>query len=228
MLYFVGVGPGDPELITMKAVRILQEADAIAIPDSGKDSVVWKIAGKWMEGKPICRLSMPMKGKKEEWEEAHRKAAETLLEWLKEYKTIAYLVLGDPGIYASSSYLMKRIAPHHLCKVIPGVPAMCAVAAELGIPLCEQGEDLYITDSYQKHSKLLHRNTIVMKVGKQLESLRELAKEYSIYAAKNIGMADSWMGEIDEFPGETASYFMTAIIKTQSELERCVRNPAGK
>ena len=45
MLYFVGVGPGDSDLITMKAVRILQEADAIAIPDSGKDSVVWKIAG---------------------------------------------------------------------------------------------------------------------------------------------------------------------------------------
>ena len=57
MLYFVGVGPGDPELITMKSVRVLQEADAVAIPDSGKDSVVWKIAGKWMEGKPVCRFS---------------------------------------------------------------------------------------------------------------------------------------------------------------------------
>lgn len=54
MLYFVGVGPGDPELITMKAARILQEADAIAIPDSGRDSVVWKIAGKWMEGRAAC------------------------------------------------------------------------------------------------------------------------------------------------------------------------------
>ena len=217
MLYFVGVGPGDPELITMKAVRILKEADAIAIPDSGKDSVVWKIAGKWMEGKPICRLPMPMKGKREDWADAHREAVEILMQWLGRHKTIVYPVLGDPGIYASSSYLMKHIAPDHPCKVIPGVPAMCAVAAELGIPLCEQGEDLYITDSYQERSKLLHRNTIVMKAGKQLESLKELAAEYSIYAAKNIGMADSWMGEIHEVPENVASYFMTAIIKAQSE-----------
>ena len=89
MLYFVGVGPGDPELVTMKAARILRDADAIAIPDSGKDSVVWKIAGQWMEGKPLCRLPMPMKGLKQDWEEAHRQAAEVLLKWLEEYKTIA-------------------------------------------------------------------------------------------------------------------------------------------
>lgn len=217
MLYFVGVGPGDPELITMKAVHILKEADAIALPDSGKESMVWRIAGKWMEGKPVCRLSIPMKGKREDWEDAHRKATEILMEWLRQYKTIAYPVLGDPGIYASGSYLMKHIAPYHPCKVIPGVPAMCAAAAELGVPLCEQGEDLHITDSYQEQSKLLHRNTVVMKAGKQLESLKELAAEYSIYAAKNIGLADSWTGGIHEVPENVDSYFMTAIIKAQSE-----------
>lgn len=86
MMYFVGVGPGDPELITMKALRILQEVDAIAIPDSGKDSAVWKIAGKWMESKPICHLPMPMKGRKEEWEDAHWQAVAVLLEWLKNMK----------------------------------------------------------------------------------------------------------------------------------------------
>ena len=215
MLYFVGVGPGDPELITMKAVRILQEADAIAIPDSGKDSVVWKIAGKWMEGKPICHLSMPMKGKREDWEDAHREAAEILLEWLEKYETIVYPVLGDPGIYASGSYLMKRIAPQHPCKVIPGIPAMCAAAAELGIPLCEQGESLCVMDSYEKQPPLPDRNTVVMKAGRRLNELRNLTSEYSVYVAKNIGMQDSWMGKIDEYPEETASYFMTAIIKPQ-------------
>lgn len=217
MLYFVGVGPGDPELITMKAVRILQEADAIAIPDSGKNSIVWKIAGKWMEGKPICRLSMPMKGKRENWEEVHREAAEILLEWLQKYEVIAYPVLGDPGIYASSSYLMKRIAPHHPCKVIPGIPSMCAAAAELGISLCEQGESLCIIDSYEKQPLLLHTNTVVMKAGKRLTELRNLTSEYSIYAAKNVGMPDSWTGELNTYPEDTVSYFMTAIIKPQGK-----------
>lgn len=213
MLYFVGVGPGDPELITMKAARILREADAVAIPDSGKDSVVWKIAGKWMEDKPLCRLPMPMQGKREDWQAAHRRAAEILLEWLKQYETIAYPVLGDPGIYASGSYLMQRIAPHHPCKVIPGIPAMCAAAAELGIPLCEQGESLLVMDAYEKQQ--LHKNTVVMKAGRQLAQLRKLTSDYSVYAAKNLGMPDGWAGEIDLYSGDTAPYFMTAIIKAR-------------
>lgn len=62
-----------------------------------------------------------MKGRREDWEDDHRRAAEILLDWLKEYETIAYPVLGDPGVYASGSYLMKRIAPHHPCRVILGV-----------------------------------------------------------------------------------------------------------
>ena len=222
MLYFVGVGPGDPELITLKAARILQEADAIAIPDSGKDSVVWKIAGKWMEGKPLCRLPMPMEGKRDAWEHAHRQAVELLTEWLEEYKTMAYPVLGDPGIYASSSYLMKRIAPHHPCRVIPGVPAMCAAAAELKIPLCEQGESLCIIDACEKQQFLLHKNTVVMKAGKRLGDLRNLTAKYSVYAAKNIGMPDSWAGEIDAWAEDTAPYFMTAIIKAQ-EQKHCTQ-----
>ena len=212
MLYFVGVGPGDPELITMKAVRILQEADAIAIPDSGKDSVVWKIAGKWMEGKPICRLSMPMKGKKEEWEEAHRKAAETLLDWLKEYKTIAYPVLGDPGIYASSSYLMKRIAPHHPCKVIPGIPAMCAAAAELGIPLCEQGEELTIIDHFEEE-RLPDGNVVIMKGSRNLERIKIAAAGREAYAAYNLGMENGWLGGLEFEREQPLSYFTTIILK---------------
>ena len=213
MLYFVGVGPGDPELITLKAARILQEADAIAIPDSGKDSVVQKIAGRWMEAKPVCRLPMPMQGRREDWQEAHRRAAEILLEWLKEYETIAYPVLGDPGIYASGSYLMQRIAPHHPCKIIPGVPAMCAAAAELGIPLCEQGERLLVTDSYEKQQVPLHKNTVVMKAGKQLAELRDLAGEYRVYAAENVGMPGGRAGAIDQYSGDAAPYFITVIIK---------------
>ena len=212
MLYFVGVGPGDPELITMKAARILQEADAIAIPDSGKDSVVWKIAGKWMEGKPLCRLPMPMKGRREDWEEAHRQAAEILLDWLEKYKTIAYPVLGDPGIYASSSYLMKHIAPHHPCKVIPGIPAMCAVAAELGIPLCEQGERLLVVDHLENDDRKVNENTVVMKAEKNWEQLEKLPPTAHIFFARNVGLPEQQLGADIDALGKN-SYFTTAILK---------------
>lgn len=212
MLYFVGVGPGDPELITMKAARILQEADAIALPDSGKESVVWKIAGKWMEGKPVCRLSIPMKGKREDWEDAHQHAAETLLKWLQKYETIAYPVLGDPGIYASSSYLMKRIASYHPCKVVPGIPAMCAAAAELGIPLCEQGESLLVADSLIEETNVFRKNVVIMKSRGKLAEIKKCFPEREAYIVRNFGFEDQWVGELKE-NADDDSYFTTVLVK---------------
>lgn len=216
MLYFVGVGPGDPELVTMKAVRILQKTDAIVLPDCGKDSVVWKIAGEWMKDKPVCSVSIPMKGKKQEWKMAHRRAAEQLLEWLNKYETIAYPVLGDPGIYASSSYLMKHIAPHHPCKVIPGIPAMCAAAAALGIPLCEQHESLAVVD-HLDGVKQTADSVVVMKSGKQMSEIRDVYADRKVHVVCNLGMEDEWTGEIQQLPSQMQSYFMTAIVKHSTE-----------
>lgn len=89
MLYFVGVGPGDPELITMKAVRILQEADMIVLPDTGKNSVVWEIIQRWVKNKPVHSVSVPMHGAKQEWQAAHQHASEQICELLEEYETVA-------------------------------------------------------------------------------------------------------------------------------------------
>ena len=72
IFYGVGVGPGDPELMTLKAARILRDADAIALADRG---AAMQIAGEWIEGKPVLRLNMPMKGDRASWEDAHRAAA---------------------------------------------------------------------------------------------------------------------------------------------------------
>ena len=92
MLYFVGVGPGDPELITMKAVRILQEADMIVLPDTGKNSVVWEIIQRWVKNKPVHSVSVPMHGAKQEWQAAHQHVSEQICELLEEYETVA---MGD-------------------------------------------------------------------------------------------------------------------------------------
>lgn len=212
MLYFVGIGPGDPELITLKAARILETADAVAIPDSGRESVVLRIAGKRIEGKPLCRLAMPMRGSRAEWEGAHERAAEALLDWLKRYDTIAYPVLGDPGIYASSSYLMRKIAPLHPCRVIPGVPAMCAVAAELQLPLCEQQEELHVLDHLPEGGALPPGNVVVMKAGKNMVHLCQAAKGRRVYLGSNVGNSDQWLGRLEDAQ-ENIPYFTTAILR---------------
>lgn len=211
MLYFVGVGPGDPELITMKAVRILQEADMIVLPDTGKNSVVWEIIERWVDNKPVHSVSIPMHGAKQEWQAAHQQASERISELLEEYETVAYPVLGDPGIYSSGSYLIKYISAEYPCKVVPGVPAMCAAAAELGISLCEQHEELWLTDTFDAAKISPKTNAVLMKSGKSISALKESIP--GGYVVRNLGMSGQWLGKLADYPEDRISYFTTVIVK---------------
>lgn len=214
MLYFVGIGPGDPELLTLKAARLLREADAIAFADTGMgSSAVSAILGDSMKGKPLCPLRIPMKGSRADWLDAHRRAADRLLEMLAEYPTIVYPVLGDPGIYASSSYLMNLVRERHPCEAVPGITTMCAAAAELGIPLCEQGESLTILDSFQAEAELPRGNVVIMKSGRQLAALKAAAAGRNAYAVRNLGMANAWKGRLADIPEDEYSYFTTVILR---------------
>jgi sirohydrochlorin cobaltochelatase len=128
MLSFVGVGPGDPELVTLKAVRALEAADLIALPDSGAgEGAAEKIAEAWIRGKEKLRLPMPMCGERGDWRAAHRQAAEALMARLREGARIAYRA-GDPLLYATSGYLLALIGPRTNARSSPRA-ALCAMAA---------------------------------------------------------------------------------------------------
>ena len=214
MLYFVGIGPGDPELLTLKAARLIREADAIAYADTGTgSSAVMNILGDLLADKPLFPLSIPMKGRRNEWRDAHALAAERLLDLLKEYPNIAYPVLGDPGIYASSSYLMGLVEQKHPCAMTPGITTMCAAAAELGIPLCEQGESLTVLDSFEPGMQLPEGNAVIMKSGRRLSELKSAVQDREAFAVRNLGMANAWQGRLDEIDEEDYSYFTTVIVK---------------
>lgn len=208
MLTFIGIGPGDPELLTLKAVRLLREADAIALPDKG---VALRIVGEWIQEKPLLKLDLPMRGNRAEWEQSHERAAQALLAHLNEYGRVAFPVLGDPGVYATSSYLFRRIQPLHPCEIVPGIPAMCAAAAKLGVPLCEQGESLTVLDRLD--GELPRGNAVVMKSGKRMEELRSAARDREAYVARNLGMDDEWCGRLADAPEMDSFYFTTTIVR---------------
>ena len=213
MLTFVGVGPGDPELVTRKAVRLLRESDAVALPDTGfGKSSVMNIIGDLIEDKPVLWLSMPMRGTRDEWREAHQKAADTLLEWLEQYPNLVYPVLGDPSIYATSSYLMRLVEKKHPCQVVPGIPTLCAAAARLGVPLCEQREILTVMDE-PPAGELPAGGVVVMKCGKKLPEVQAAAADREAYAVRNMGMDHEWIGPLAEIPVDDYSYFTTVIIR---------------
>lgn len=214
MLYFVGIGPGDPELLTLKAVRLLREADAIAYADTGMgSSAVAGILGELMDGKPLCPLHIPMKGNRADWLEAHRRAADELVALLERYPNMVYPVLGDPGVYASSSYLMRLVEQRHPCGTVPGITTMCAAAAELGVALCEQGESLTILDGIESGAALPDGNAVVMKSGRRLAELKAAAAGREAFAVRNLGMNNAWKGRLEDIPEDDYSYFTTVIVK---------------
>ena len=120
-LYCVGVGPGDPELMTLKAVRLIRDNDVIAVPGrTAEVSVAYRIAAgavPEISGKELVPLFMPMTGDREVLREAHKTCAETLKSYLAAGKDVVYLTLCDPTVYCTFAYLQpllrRRSAPGH-------------------------------------------------------------------------------------------------------------------
>lgn len=217
MMHFVGVGPGDPELLTLKAVRLIREADCIAVADGGGGKcTALDIARGVAIDKPVLRLSIPMHGAAPDWQRAHEAAAALLLERLAAGQTLVYLVLGDPSIYASSGYLLRRIKGKHPCEVTAGIPSFCEAAAKLQIALCEGRQSLHILPGYAPANGLPAGNAVVMKAGKNLGQLRAALQGREAYLAQNIGLPGEKIGALEEAEtdaGDTQPYFSTVIVK---------------
>ena len=140
ILYAVGVGPGDPELLTLKAVKILEKAEVIACPSkNNKPGVAYAIAAQacpFLTSKEILSLNFPMN--KENLSDAHKSAAETIIAELATEKDVAFLTLGDPCLYSTFSYISEMVKKAgYETQVINGIPSFCAAAARLNIPIAE-------------------------------------------------------------------------------------------
>lgn len=160
ILYGVGVGPGDPELMTVKACRLIRENEVIAVPGkTPRDSVAYQIAVQAvpeLADKTLVSVDMPMVRDREELRRYHQAAARQLERWLDQGKNVVFLTLGDPSIYSTFSYL-SRIAANdgYSTEMVSGVPSFCAAAACLNMPLAEGSEPLHIfpvTGTHGRHS----------------------------------------------------------------------------
>jgi precorrin-2/cobalt-factor-2 C20-methyltransferase len=219
--YGIGVGPGDPELMTLKAVKTIGVCDVIAAPGSGAErQTALNIAGAYIKSKQIILLEMPMTRDHETIRGSHRQAADIICGKLSEGKNVGFLTLGDPMLYSTYSYLHKLVeARGFSAKAVPGVTSFCAAAAALGEPLCEGGEALHIIPaSYGDLDGAidLPGTKILMKSGKKLSDAIELLKEKNMLAksllAERVGMeGEKLMHDLSE---ETcAGYFSVVIIK---------------
>lgn len=214
MITFVGVGPGDPELLTLKAVRAIRAAEVVAVPQSGDGmGAAERIVASLLKNKETLRLQMPMRGAREAWLDAHEKAAQALAEQLERGREVVYLALGDPLFYATSGYLIKRLRQRFETRVIPGVPAMCAAAAQLRVPLCEAREPLTVLPGFAEGDALPAGNVVIMKAGGHLREILAAGFGREMYLARNLGMPGEYAGPLAEANLDEKAYFSTVIIR---------------
>ena len=219
-LYGVGVGPGDPELLTFKAARILREADVIAIPDTGRaKKTALSIAESFIEGKERIFCPAPMTTDKSKTAAAYDKTAAELAEILESGQNVAFITLGDPSVYSTYNYVAKRVsAMGYLTQTVAGVTSFCAAAARLSESLCEGSQALTIIPASSMEPELwcnLLGNKVLMKAGGKLPELTaELAElDASVFAVTNCGMEGERVIRSASEIADDAGYFSVIVVK---------------
>ena len=221
-LYGIGVGPGDPELLTIKALRIIKESDVIVVPgETVKDSVAYKIvlgAYAQLDEKELAAVSMPMIKDKKILEENHQAGAKKIEDYLSQGKQVAFLTLGDPTVYSTYLYIHKLVAEHGFdVEIISGITSFCAVAARLNMGLVEKEQMLHVIPaSYQiKEALELPGTKVLMKAGRKITEVKKQLAELGAEAEmiENCGMENEKIyRSVQEIPDD-AGYYSLIIAK---------------
>lgn len=222
-LYGVGVGPGDPELLTLKAIRIINACTYIAIPSATKKDctayAIAKAAIPSLEQKDCLCIPMPMTKNKVLLQESHQQGAKQLMQYLKQGFSIAFLTLGDPTIYSTYLYLHNLVAKEkYPTRIVSGIPSFCAAAAALNTGLVEQSEPLHIYPGSYPIEKSLRLNgtKVYMKSGHKIGDVRDTlaASSHTASMIENCGMKNEHIYEsLQDMPNHS-SYFSLIISKS--------------
>ena len=229
-LYGIGVGPGDPDLLTLKAKRIIESSPVLAKPvkKPGEESTAFTII------KPVVDLSkvevidllFGMTGDNADYWEFGRKAGDQVIEHLSQGKDVTLITLGDVSIYSTFMYLEQYVrSKGYETEIIPGIPAFCGGAAKARVPLTLGDQCLAVVPSAKDNPMLEEAlekfdNVVVMKAGKSVEKVLDIleSKGYGlgcVTVVSNVGMPDEYVGPADA--GRTYGYFTTLIVKKNFE-----------
>lgn len=219
VIYGVGVGPGDPGLLTVRAVEVLQQVTAVMTPapKRGGESLAYDIARTHLPATcAVVHGHFPMTEDAETLRAAWDEAAAGLLRLAAAAPPVAFITLGDAMLYSTWSYLLtaiRRLAPDVAVETVPGVTAMAACAAAVGRPLAEGRDPLLVwpDEPPADPAALLEvaPNLVFMKAGRHLDALADLADASGAEAVAvrrasqdrgaSTGDLRSWAGDREYF-----------------------------
>ena len=184
IFYGIGVGPGDPELLTVKAIKAIENVDVLIAPKTEKKegSVALTVAKPYLKKDvEIVYQVFPMvKGFAENSTEAWEANKQEILALLQAGKNVAFLTIGDPMFYSTYIYIYRLLEHEDVeIKTIPGIPAFAAIGSQLGYPIVEGDDVLTVipaTASPEKVEKAMQAadNVVLMKVYKNFEEMADL------------------------------------------------------
>ncbi|MBQ9815241.1 MAG: precorrin-2 C(20)-methyltransferase [Lachnospiraceae bacterium] len=220
--YGVGVGPGDPELMTLKAVRLIKENDIIAVPGKEpKESVAYRIAAgavPEIENKTLVPLNFPMVKDRELIDREHKNNAKVIEKYLDQGKNVVFLTLGDSTVYCTFSYVQHYLETDgYTVELVNGIPSFCAAAARLNISLTEWNEALHIIPASHETAEGLSfpGTNVLMKSASRMKDIKKSLKESGklVQCVENCGMENEKVYKnVDEIPDD-AGYFSLIIAK---------------
>lgn len=240
----IGVGPGDPELITVKAARILSTADVICVPKAHADtpSVALGMIKEILKERTILphvlNLIFPMTKDNGELQRAWTKNAEIVAQRAMKGETVAFITLGDPMFYSTFVYLCHSIKakfPEVPLEIVPGVTSLTACAASCKLPLAEQDEAIavipYAFDAEKVGEIAKYANNLVfMKGAQQLKELVQVLESSGFTEDSTVALIQRctmpeekvMIGKLGEVKNWNIDeeYFSMTIIK-KSKLQNC-------
>jgi precorrin-2/cobalt-factor-2 C20-methyltransferase len=228
-LYGLGVGPGDPELITVKAFRKLKESPVIAYPkkQKGSKSYAQRIIDVYFQPneKEMLGLVFPMTKDPEILERKWSETVETVWEKLREGKDVAFVTEGDPLLYSTFIHMMRLMQERHPevpIEVVPGISSINGAASRLGIPLADGDEHVAIVparDDYESMKKVREENDciIFIKVAKvidlMLQILRELDLLHKASVVTKVTSDEEIIWKVDELEGAELEYLTLMVVR---------------
>jgi precorrin-2/cobalt-factor-2 C20-methyltransferase len=222
-LYGLGVGPGDPELITLKAWRILSLAPVICyLTANGTHSTARDIAKPFLPENVIeLKIDMPMRTEREPANAAYDQGAAEITAHLKAGRDVAMLCEGDPFFYGSFMYIFARLADRFKTVVVPGVTSITAAAAQIGRPLAARDDVVKVLPATLPADRLREelqtaQSVAIIKVGRHFGKVKTILSALDLIShaivIENATRGNEAVRRAETVTEDSLPYFTTILV----------------